>query len=141
MLRDNDLEGRPPEARYRAGIEDKAAHPGMLEALRDYGFVLVCGIPADPDRTEAIASLAGPLRITNYGKIYEFSCKPDTLAFGDLPDDGIRPFYRALRLLQKMLFDPVHRITVPSLPARRCSSTTSACCMADRSLRSTATAR
>ncbi len=137
MLWDNDLEGRPPEARYRACIEEKAAHPGML-ALRDYGFVLVCGIPADPDRTEAIASLAGPLRITNYAR---FSCKPDTLAFGDLPDDGIRPFYRALRLLQKMLFDPVHRITVPSLPARRCSSTTSACCMADRSLRSTATAR
>ena len=32
---------------------------------------------------------------------------------GDLPDGEIRSFYRAMRLLQQMLFDPAYRITLP----------------------------
>ncbi len=65
-------------------MEDGAAHLAILEALRDYGFVLVRGVPRDPNRTEAIASLAGPLRTTNYGRIYEFTYKRDALVPGDL---------------------------------------------------------
>ncbi len=84
VLWDNGLEDSPPEADYAACMEDGSAHLAMLEALRDYGFVLVRGVPRDPDYTEAIASLAGPLRTTNYGRFYEFTRKPDALVLGDL---------------------------------------------------------
>ncbi len=83
ILWDNGLEDHP-EADYAACMEDGAAHLAMLEALRDYGFVLVRGAPRDPNHTEAIASLAGPLRTTNYGRIYEFTYKRDALVLGDL---------------------------------------------------------
>ena len=31
----------------------------------------------------------------------------------DLPEDLIRPFYRALRKLQRLLFDPAHQVVIP----------------------------
>ena len=73
-----------PQADYATAKGDEAARLDMLEALRDRGFVLVRGAPAEADATAEIAALAGPLRITNYGSVYDFRYKPDALVYGDL---------------------------------------------------------
>lgn len=84
LLWGREIEGRVPEADFAACRTDDAARLAMLEALRDRGFVLLRGVPADPACTEAVAALAGPLRVTNYGGIYDFTYKPDALVYGDL---------------------------------------------------------
>ena len=84
LLWGREIEGRVPEADFAACRTDDAARLAMLEALRDRGFVLLRGVPADPACTEAVAALAGPLRVTNYGSIYDFTYKPDALVYGDL---------------------------------------------------------
>ena len=56
----------------------------------------------------------------------------------DGPDDAIRPFYRAPRRLQTLLFDPANQIRTSA--ARRCCSATGASCTAARSFRRTASA-
>ena len=84
ILWGKEIEGRMPEADYATCRGDPAARLAMLETLRDYGFVLVRGVPADPEETEAVAGLAGPLRVTNYGSVYDFTYNPDALVYGDL---------------------------------------------------------
>ena len=68
VLWDNDLEGRPPK---RTTVPASRTRQSTSACWKHF----VRGVPADPDHTEAIASLAGPLRITNYGKIYQFSIR------------------------------------------------------------------
>ncbi|MBC6439177.1 MAG: TauD/TfdA family dioxygenase [Rhodospirillales bacterium] len=84
VLWSKEIEARVPEADYDACKADDGARLVMLEKLRDHGFVLVRNVPDDPSATEDIAGLAGPLRITNYGSIYDFTYKPDALVYGDL---------------------------------------------------------
>jgi len=84
VLWGKEIEGRVPEADFAACKADDGERLRMLETVRDHGFCLVRGVPADPDATEAIAGLAGPLRVTNYGSIYDFTYKPDALVYGDL---------------------------------------------------------
>ena len=83
-LWDREIEGRVPEADFATCRAEDGARLAMLEALRDWGFVLLRGVPADPACTEAVAGLAGPLRVTNYGSIYDFTYKPEALVYGDL---------------------------------------------------------
>ncbi|MBT5432034.1 MAG: TauD/TfdA family dioxygenase [Alphaproteobacteria bacterium] len=79
-----EIEGRVPEADYAVCKTDDDARLTMLEALRDYGFVLLRNVPDDPEVTAEIAALAGPLRVTNYGSVYDFTYQPDALVYGDL---------------------------------------------------------
>ncbi len=72
-----------PEIGYGAVCADAAGHLRMLELLRDYGFVVVRGVPPDAAETEKVTSLVGPLRVTNYGRIYDFISKPVPLVKGD----------------------------------------------------------
>jgi len=84
VLWGRELQGSVPEADYTACRSDNAARLVMLEQLRDYGFVLVRNAPREAEATPEIITLAGPLRITNYGSVYDFTYKPDALVYGDL---------------------------------------------------------
>ncbi len=84
VLWGKELEGQVPEADYKACKTGGTARLAMLEHLRDYGFVLVRNAPREAEATPDIAALAGPLRVTNYGSVYDFTYKPDALVYGDL---------------------------------------------------------
>jgi alpha-ketoglutarate-dependent taurine dioxygenase len=79
-----------PQADFGAAKADEHARLDLLEKLRDYGFVLVRGVPAEPEATPEIAELAGPLRITNYGSVYDFRYSPKPLVYGD-SEVGLNP--------------------------------------------------
>ena len=79
-----EIENAVPQADYAACRSDEAARLDMLETLRDHGFVLVRNVPQDPQATADIAGLAGPLRVTSYGSVYEFRYNPNALVYGDL---------------------------------------------------------
>jgi len=84
LLWGKEIEGRVPEADWQACRGDEAARLAMLETLRDRGFVLLRGVPAEAEATAEIAALAGPLKVTNYGSIYDFRYNPKALVYGDL---------------------------------------------------------
>ncbi|MDA0219592.1 MAG: TauD/TfdA family dioxygenase [Proteobacteria bacterium] len=79
-----EIEGRVPEADYAACKADEGARLAMLEVLRDHGFVLLRGVPQEAEATPEIAALAGPLRVTNYGSVYDLRYNPRALVYGDL---------------------------------------------------------
>lgn len=84
VLWGKEIEGRVPEADYDACRADDGARLAMLETLRDRGFVLLRGVPAEAGATAEIAALCGPLRVTNYGSVYDFRYNPKALVYGDL---------------------------------------------------------
>ena len=49
----------------------------MLETIRDYGFVVVRGVPTTPEETPNIAALVGPLRDSAQGAVYDVRYDPD----------------------------------------------------------------
>ena len=79
-----------PEADYADAKADENTRLNLLEKLRDYGFVLVRNAPEDAEQTADIATLAGPLRVTNYGSIYDFRYTPEPLVYGD-SEVGLNP--------------------------------------------------
>ncbi len=79
-----------PQADYGEAKENENARLDLLEKLRDYGFVLVRNAPDDAEQTAEIATLAGPLRVTNYGSIYDFRYTPEPLVYGD-SEVGLNP--------------------------------------------------
>jgi gamma-butyrobetaine dioxygenase len=49
----------------------------LYETLRDFGIVRVTGLGTDPERTEALADLIGPIHETTvYGRIYDVRAEP-----------------------------------------------------------------
>ena len=84
ILWDKGLGNALPEADFEACRNSHNARLAMLETLRDYGFVLVRNASSEPENTRLIAELAGPLRVTNYGGIYDFVYRTDPLVYGDL---------------------------------------------------------
>lgn len=77
------IEADPPTVDYASCKADEAARFVFLEALRDYGFVRVRGVPTDPEATPDIAALAGPLLVTNYGSVYDIKVSATPLVYGD----------------------------------------------------------
>lgn len=71
-----------PEQDWDA-VRGEAGHLRMLEQVRDYGFAVIRGAPADTAATDAITDLVGVVRVTNYGSIYDFIAKPEPLVKGD----------------------------------------------------------
>ena len=43
----------------------------LLERVRDFGFVVIRGVPPEPDEVERLAGLLGFVRETNYGRVFE----------------------------------------------------------------------
>lgn len=72
-----EIETDIPSVNYERCASDEAARLDMLEAIRDYGFVVVRGVPADAAATKDIAELAGPLRTSAHGEIYDVRYDPD----------------------------------------------------------------
>lgn len=85
-----EIAADPPEVDFETAQNDDVARLSFLENLRDYGFALVNNVPTDPEATKDIAALAGPLRVTNYGSVYDFRYTPTPLVYGD-SEVGLNP--------------------------------------------------
>lgn len=76
---------RTPSIPFEAARIDAAARLDLLLQVRDRGFALLSGVPADRDRIDEIAELFGQRRITNYGGgIYDLESKPNPEITGDM---------------------------------------------------------
>ena len=66
-----------PLARFAEVTRDDERRLEMFEGLRDYGLVRIAGATPDPERTEQVANLFGPLHETTlYGYISDVESKP-----------------------------------------------------------------
>jgi gamma-butyrobetaine dioxygenase len=72
-----------PAADYERVRADEECQLEMLTMLRDYGFVLLRGAPAEAAATEDVTAFVGLLRITSWGKIYELISRPTPVILGD----------------------------------------------------------
>ena len=63
------LESHLPETTFETCFADDAGQHQLLTLIRDYGFALVHGVPANRDDFERMARHVGFLRETNYGRI------------------------------------------------------------------------
>ena len=88
-LWDASLQDALPETTHDDCFRDDAGQLGLLEFIRDYGFAIVHGVPADQDSYVDMVRRIGFLRETNYGKV------------GDLISTGAPP---------RTLSDTKHRI-------------------------------
>ena len=69
---DRNLERLPKQA-YP---QDEASWLHLLTKLKAYGFVVVTGAPCTPEATLAFAESIGPIKVTNFGKIFDVYSKP-----------------------------------------------------------------
>ena len=66
-----------PTVEWSSAGSSDAGRLEMYRLLRDFGVVRVGGLGADPERTEALASLLGPIHETTvYGRIYDVRAEP-----------------------------------------------------------------
>lgn len=66
-----------PTADYREVTASETRLLEMYELLRDYGIVMVSRVGDDPDATERLAKLVGPIHETTvYGHIYDVQVEP-----------------------------------------------------------------
>ena len=56
-------------------VEGTEAHHALLEALASDGFALVSGL--GPEDTDRLAALLGPIRETDFGRIFDIVTEPD----------------------------------------------------------------
>ncbi len=85
-----EIDDHLPMTDYREAKTNENVRLDLLEKLRDFGFVLVRNAPDNAEMTTEIAALAGPLRVTNYGSIYDFRYTPEPLVYGD-SEVGLNP--------------------------------------------------
>ncbi len=57
------------------------AHLELLNAVAEYGAVLVDDVPLEPLGTEALAALIGRVRETDFGRIFDIVVEPDVWEF------------------------------------------------------------
>jgi len=83
ILWDRALSGDLPAATHDDITRDRAALRGWLAQVRDYGFALLTGVPAEAGMVCRVAELFGPVRETNYGRLFDVRTveKPTNLAF------------------------------------------------------------
>ncbi|MEM9039036.1 MAG: TauD/TfdA family dioxygenase [Actinomycetota bacterium] len=67
----------PTRVEFRSDLADGPQHHRLLDAVRRNGFALVTGIPDDPSATETIASWLGPIRATDFGRIFDIVTESD----------------------------------------------------------------
>lgn len=56
---------------------DNRNHHTLLEALASDGLALVEGVPSQQEATEALAALLGPIRETDFGRLFNIVSEPD----------------------------------------------------------------
>ena len=64
-------------AEYKILHEDRGALLPWLEHVRDWGFALLTGTPAQPGTVEEVVGLFGHVRETNYGRVFDVVVEPD----------------------------------------------------------------
>lgn len=71
ILWEKTLIDRFPEMTYREALSGARSQLAMLHLLRDYGFLLLRGVPTTPDEVLSVAALLGYPRETYYGQIFD----------------------------------------------------------------------
>jgi gamma-butyrobetaine dioxygenase len=56
---------------------DGAAHHALLEAVAGAGVAVITGIPDAPASTEVMAAWLGPIRETDFGRVFDIVTEPD----------------------------------------------------------------
>jgi gamma-butyrobetaine dioxygenase len=81
-----DLADVMPEARYEDVTGNQAVLARWLAFVRDHGFALLRGVPAEPGRILDVVSLFGHVRETNYGRLFDVvsTDAPSNLAYTGL---------------------------------------------------------
>jgi hypothetical protein len=77
ILWGKELIGRLPRVAYANIVDGNSAHLKMLELIRDFGFVIIDGVDAVKNRIESVAKLAGHVRETYYGRIFDIRTVPN----------------------------------------------------------------
>jgi len=76
----NELASRLPEAAYQKAAANSSVQLEMLQRIRDFGFVIIRGVPTRKDEILRVAELAGPVRESYYGRIFDIINIPDPKA-------------------------------------------------------------
>tara|TARA_B100000029_G_scaffold114519_1_gene106982 strand:+ start:27 stop:1223 length:1197 start_codon:yes stop_codon:yes gene_type:complete len=72
-----EIEAAPPSMDYQDCVDNELARLELLELIRDFGFAVLRNAPTDPDTTEDIAALVGPLRSSPHGTVHDVRYDPD----------------------------------------------------------------
>jgi gamma-butyrobetaine hydroxylase len=76
-LWDADLAARFPRFDGAAVLRQEAEFERWLEALYRYGVSVLQGLPREIDTIERVATMLGPIRASNFGRVFEVRSKPD----------------------------------------------------------------
>lgn len=72
LWRASEIIDQFPTVDYHAACDDELVRLDMFEKLRDYGIVRIDNVGSDPDDTERLANLVGPIHETTvYGYVYD----------------------------------------------------------------------
>lgn len=72
-----ELAEKFPTVTWADASDGAAGHLRLLQLLRDFGIVQVADMGTDPERTEQLANLVGPIHETTvYGHIYDVRAEP-----------------------------------------------------------------
>jgi gamma-butyrobetaine dioxygenase len=78
-----DMRSRLPVLDYQRFRQTDEGLRFWIESLRTYGIVLLRGVPTDPGRLREVANRIGPIRVTNFGDIYDVKSLPNPNASAD----------------------------------------------------------
>lgn len=76
-LWDAGLAGRFPRFDGATVLRQESEFERWLDALHRLGIGLLQGLPPEPDMVERVAALIGPIRASNFGRVFEVRSKPD----------------------------------------------------------------
>lgn len=93
----------PPSHDYRAVLQDPAARLACLRQVLSHGYTRLTGVPTAPGTVESFLASFGPVRETNYGRLFDVRVQPDPANLAD----------SALALLPHT--DNPYRVTPPDL--------------------------
>jgi alpha-ketoglutarate-dependent taurine dioxygenase len=79
----SEMGGRLPYFKYDEVRSSCESHQNFLESILNSGFAILRNVPAAREQTEAVTSLVGKLRLTNY-EIYELESKPNPEIVADM---------------------------------------------------------
>jgi gamma-butyrobetaine dioxygenase len=85
-LWDKSLAANLPTGRYAEVAQGGRALAAWLRAVRDFGFALLTGVPAEPGMVCRVIELFGCVRETNYGRLFDVVSveNPTNLAYTGL---------------------------------------------------------
>ena len=82
MVWGSELNKALPCLDYAQIFTNARARFKAFEGIRDHGFVRLTGGPSRPGEAERLASLIGPLEVTNFGAVFDLKVTPGATAIG-----------------------------------------------------------